>query len=171
MCHANMNLLNVTATLLATTLWCAAPADAQTSPWDDYSPSTLASAASEIRFSQPCNLCFTPGIPYTIVARFTGQVRPIALARKELVHGWLRSIGSLEGSEEIFSSEICVIEAGTRWWLPIQHELVQHVVSENPNGGVIEIRAVLIGVRDANSPEKDHVFAVNGFSSLDTTSE
>lgn len=134
--------------------------------WDEYPPSTFAAALRSTTFTTACDLCLTPGIPYTIEAKYLGQVRPMGDSRRRLVHAWLKSIGRLAGLEELYSSEILVVEGGTERWLPIQAPLTRYLTEENPKGGVIEMRVVLVGASNANTADEDYVFVVNAFLSL-----
>lgn len=139
--------------------------------WDEYTPSTFTAALMRTKFTSECAICLTPGLPYLIEVKYLGRSRPITESRRTLVHHWQKSIRKLEGHEDLFSIEILVVEGGQERWLPIQRQVFPYLEKEQPNGGPIELYAVLIGASAANGPNEDYVFVVNEFHSLNLANE
>ena len=128
--------------------------------YGSYKDSSIASAGSNLGIAAEVTWWLDAAHPkFHTVATYTGNSRPITAETKELIRHWEKAMQHKAGTSDMFASEIEVEQDGSRYWLPIQSQLVKPLSEEIHPGQATHLYILLVGAY-----KQAPVFIVNEFN-------
>jgi hypothetical protein len=96
--------------------------------------------------------------PYRIKATYSGDLRPILPARRQLISFW-----SPNYFGRLFEQEILVKAEGERIWMPVQSPLIPDFQTELERGDRVELLVMAVGTID-DEERHEWAFVINEFA-------
>ncbi len=147
-------------------------AHAQGFPYDKYKPRTLSeviklNADIETKEYKQRAIAMNGDPLYSQVrVAYTGTVRPISSARKDLLNMWADLFGFKPSNNvelaTLFESELLFTECGTAYWLPVQKQVIPYFEKELKKGDMVSLFLARVGGEKASN-KWDWLFIVNEF--------
>lgn len=128
-----------------------------------YKDASIAAAGSDLDIAPEVTWWLDAAHPmFHTVATYTGNVRPIARETKGLIDRWAKAMQHGPQISGLFTSEIEVQQGDTRYWLPIQSQLIKPLREEVRAGQAAHFYILLVGAY-----KQVPVFIVNEFNLSD----
>jgi hypothetical protein len=127
---------------------------------DAYRASTITAAVQANPSASPRGVVtIEPVVKYRFRVRFSGEVQAVRPEIRNVIELWAGNVGARSEFINLFQNEITVEEAGVRYRLPVQQQVLGFFPEEVSRGTSIELFAMLVGITQG-----EHVFLVNEFS-------
>jgi hypothetical protein len=95
---------------------------------------------------------------YRSTVTFAGNTRRLSDDVRSLIRYWRKAMQHPQSYEDLFESEIEVMQGGQTYWMPIQRQLVAPFIAEIQSSSKVTLYVLLMGGID-----RTHVFTVSAF--------